>query len=364
MLLDVPELPTAFVAELTEQIPRVAESTVAAVAAQVPGFAAAARDPYRAELRAGVRMAFTGFAALLDHTDAAGPDRIASGARALGRTEARRRRGIEALLSAYQVGTAVHWQEIAVLALRHGLSAATMSALAALVFDYNQRLTAASVEGYTAETRTRERDREALAAALLAGAPTDALRRRAGWTPPATLTCVLIGRGSATSLLAAYPDSLQTPVADSIAVLVPDAARPALLATAAGLDAVVGPSVTWPDVAASLARAQAVAELVDLRPADSEAHLLELVLTGTALTDLRAQVLAPLAGNDRLIDTLRAWLLHVGRRDAVAASLVVHPQTVRYRMQQIRQRYGDRLNDPHEVLNLVVALGPDPRDRR
>jgi len=68
-------------------------------------------------------------------------------------------------------------------------------------------------------------------------------------------------------------------------------------------------------------------------------------------------VLEPLAGNERLMETLRSWLLHTGRRDAIAADLFVHPQTVRYRMGQIREVYGDRLNDPREVLKLVVALG-------
>jgi DNA-binding PucR family transcriptional regulator len=35
----------------------------------------------------------------------------------------------------------------------------------------------------------------------------------------------------------------------------------------------------------------------------------------------------------------------------------VHPQTVRYRMSQLRDVYGDGLDDPHTVLALTVALG-------
>jgi DNA-binding PucR family transcriptional regulator len=103
-----------------------------------------------------------------------------------------------------------------------------------------------------------------------------------------------------------------------------------------------------------------LAKVVAARPLDTEAHLVDLVLTGEPLADLRQQVLEPLQDRPALIETLRAWLLHVGRRDAVAAQLFVHPQTVRYRMGQIREAYGDRLNDPEEVLQLVVALGrPD-----
>ena len=59
---------------------------------------------------------------------------------------------------------------------------------------------------------------------------------------------------------------------------------------------------------------------------------------------------------ERLAETLRSWLLHQGQRDAVAADLFVHAQTVRYRMTQLRELYGERLNDPQEVLELIVAL--------
>jgi DNA-binding PucR family transcriptional regulator len=158
-------------------------------------------------------------------------------------------------------------------------------------------------------------------------------------------------------LVSAYPDSLQAPVEDQVAVLGPDAARGALLGVVAGLDAVVGPTVDWPHVPESFERARQLAGLLEGRPLDTDGHLVDLVLTGDALDDLRRQVLAPLEDRDRLLETLRSWLLNVGRRDAVAAELFVHPQTVRYRMGQIREAYGQRLEDPEEVLKLVVALG-------
>jgi DNA-binding PucR family transcriptional regulator len=76
-------------------------------------------------------------------------------------------------------------------------------------------------------------------------------------------------------------------------------------------------------------------------------------------------VLAPLAAlrpatAERLTETLREWLLHLGRRDEVAAALHVHPQTVRYRMGQIRDLYGARLDDPTTVLALTIALATPP----
>jgi DNA-binding PucR family transcriptional regulator len=64
---------------------------------------------------------------------------------------------------------------------------------------------------------------------------------------------------------------------------------------------------------------------------------------------------------EKLEETLRAWLLHHGRRERIAAELFVHPQTVRYRMGQLRELFGARLDDPRCVLELTLALGvPTP----
>jgi DNA-binding PucR family transcriptional regulator len=83
---------------------------------------------------------------------------------------------------------------------------------------------------------------------------------------------------------------------------------------------------------------------------------------GEALADLRAQVLAPLddlapGPREKLVETLRSWLVHHGRREKIAADLFVHPQTVRYRMGQLRELFGARLEDPRTVLELTIALG-------
>jgi DNA-binding PucR family transcriptional regulator len=72
-------------------------------------------------------------------------------------------------------------------------------------------------------------------------------------------------------------------------------------------------------------------------------------------------VLAPLstltpASEQKLAETLRAWILHQGRREDIASALFVHPQTVRYRMGQLRDLYGDRLDDPDTIRDLTIAL--------
>jgi DNA-binding PucR family transcriptional regulator len=165
--------------------------------------------------------------------------------------------------------------------------------------------------------------------------------------------------------------------ADETAILlVPDAAgarRAALLRALKGRDAVVGPARPWAAVAASVKRAGRARDLIpapDGEALDTEAHLATLLLGSDveALADLRRRVLEPLSElrpstARRLEQTLRSWLLHQGRRDDVAADLTVHPQTVRYRMTQLRELYGDRLRDPATVLELVIALAV-PGDAR
>ena len=144
--------------------------------------------------------------------------------------------------------------------------------------------------------------------------------------------------------------------------------RATLLRRLHGRQAVVGPSRPWLRAQESYLRALRTVELglsaPDSAPLDTESHLPQIVLRAdaVALEDLRRQVLAPLedvkpASREKLEETLRAWLLHQGRRDAVAENLFVHPQTVRYRMQQLRELYGDRLEDPDWVLALTLALG-------
>ena len=48
----------------------------------------------------------------------------------------------------------------------------------------------------------------------------------------------------------------------------------------------------------------------------------------------------------KLEPTLRAWLDLQGRVDPVAHELGVHPQTVRYRLGQLRDLFGPLLDDP------------------
>ena len=367
---------------LRSRLADVADRAVLTIIDEVPSYTGALSGRMGEVIRNAVQLALGGFLTLATRQDADAPKAPAiEGAYQLGRGEARSGRTVEALLAAYRVGARVSWRDMADAAVAAGIDPGQLARFAELVFAYIDELSAASVAGHTDELessgRVRQRNLERLARALLTGAPADAVTaaaERAGWEAPSTLTAVVLPESQvSTALTALDPGTLQ-PTDDvpglpdgHASLLVPGSgaagARPALLRALRDTDAVVGPGSPWLEAAASHARALRCTALGLDGLVDSEEHLAALVLGADpdARADLRARVLAPLADlrpstAEKLTDTLRSWLLHHGRRDAVAEELFVHAQTVRYRVQQLREVYGDRLEDPAFVLDATLAL--------
>ena len=366
----------------------VAEHTVAAIMEEVPAYTGAFSGRLGDNIENAVQMALAGFLRLASRgqdVDAGTPLSSAlEGAYALGRGEARNGRSADALLSAYRVGARVAWRELSATAVAAAVPAETMATFAELVFAYIDELSAASVAGHADELasagRVRRRLLERLGTALLAGAPADALLAaadRADWTPPRTLTAVLLPEAQVRPVVGSLDGRTLQPSEDVPGLpdgeglgvlLVPDVGGPGrarLLRLLGDRHAVAGPARPWLEARTSYQRALRALPLREGSGVlDTEDHLAALVLTADpeALADLRARALAPLkdlrpAVAEKLVETLRSWLLHHGRRDDVAAELFVHPQTVRYRMGQLRELYGEALDDPRTVLDLTVALG-------
>jgi hypothetical protein len=374
------ELSPAAVTEMRGQLSAVADDVVAAIVDEVPSYSDAFDGPMGETIRNAVQLALGGFLTLASRgrtADLRTPTAPAvEGSYQLGRGEARSGRSTDALLAAFRIGARVSWRELSEIAVRNGLTAEVLADFAELVFAYIDELSAAAVAGHTDETETtgrvRQRLLERVAALLLEGASDEELvtaAEQAGWTPPTTLSAVLVpesqvrpvlGRVSAATIHAAEVPGLE----EGALLLVPDAhgrRRTTLLRALRDRGSIAGPAVPWLQARASVDRALRARELgIEL---DTEAELPRLVLHAdeSALADLRARALAPLDSlkpnaREKLYETLRAWLLHQGRRDDVAAALFVHPQTVRYRMGQLRDLYGDELDDPDTVLALTLAL--------
>ncbi len=378
-------LPAAIASEMRRDMAGVAEKTIAAVISEVPSY----RDPFRGRMgrniETAVKVALDGFLDLASRREGidAGEqiDAVLEAAYALGRGEARSGRTMDALAQAYRVGARVAWREMSAAAVNSGLEATQLARLAELVFAYIDELSDASVSGHADELATsgrlRQRRLDRLAVRLIEGAleaDLVAAAERADWEPPALLTTVVLPDVKFRSLRSQLdPRALQVPEETAAVdlgtgftvVLVPvgaGRARAAMLRVLAGADAIVGPPRPWSQVRASYLRVVRTHRL-ELR-GDTDQHLAALVVGADpdARADLRVKVLAPLSeqsatSREKLTETLRAWLLHQGRRDEVAGALFVHPQTVRYRMGQLRDLYGDRLTDPEFVRDAVIALG-------
>jgi DNA-binding PucR family transcriptional regulator len=94
-----------------------------------------------------------------------------------------------------------------------------------------------------------------------------------------------------------------------------------------------------------------------------EDHLPTLLLLADAdlAETLSREALAPLrrlrpGQADRLAGTLLAWLESADDANAAARRLHVHPQTIRYRLRQVSELFGDALNDSDARFRLLLAL--------
>ena len=121
---------------------------------------------------------------------------------------------------------------------------------------------------------------------------------------------------------------------------------------------------------AALGAPGAVARAAQPRPAraadgiircDEQLPALVLLADAELARLLSGQALAPLRGlrpeqADRLAETLLAWLESADNAGVAASRLHVHPQTVRYRLRQLTELFGDGLSDPDSRFALQVAL--------
>lgn len=385
---EVPALPAPTLAAMRAALPGVSSATIRAISSEVPGYRGALDTTAQETLAQAVELALSGFLALAaDQRDPSAPLAPAqAGAYALGRGEARAGRTLDALLAAYRIGARVAWRGLAGAAASAGLTAEALVPFAELVFAYIDQLSAASVAGHAdelaAEDRVRQRHLERLGHGLVVGASPEQLAaeaERARWAPPEALAAVLLPESHADDVLARIDARTLQPIEDvpglpagDAVLLVPDPGdrlAGTLTRTLRGAAAVIGPTVPWQQARTSFVRAlRARTSLPDAGVVHTDELLAELVVVADpdALADLRARALAPLADlrpgtAQRLAETLRSWLLHRGQRDRIAAELYVHPQTVRYRVGQLRALFGEALDDPRAVLELTIALAvPDP----
>lgn len=304
----------------------------------------------------------------------------------LGRIEFESGRPLGDLLAAYRLGARVAWRHVSRASIAQGAGADLLAALAEAVFAFVDALSDATIRGYShAQAQTgaeRDRRRFSLAEMLLAGAEAAAVEAAGaplGWQPPAEVALGLVAEPGRPDLALALAERLgprALPVVradESVGVLVPDLERPgwrrAVAGRLAGLHVVIG--LSGP-VAGLPARVSSSVEALHLMsrgvlpdgdPLFADEHLGELLVhrdpvLAQEIADRQLARLAelPEATRERLCQTLRAWLDHLGDRKATAEALMVHPQTVRYRIDQLSRLLGRDLGGAQARFELAAAL--------
>ena len=360
------------------------EEIIAAVRAGVPEYARPLEGRFGRRITEGVSVALNQFVDLLGVDSSPGDLRVYRG---LGQLEHREGRTLAALQSAYQVGTRTAWRRIADSPAARQLPPDVIFALAEALFTYVEQLGAASVAGWAYEDARNagsvQTRRHALVELLARQPPApvaevERVAAAAAWRLPERLAALVVE--DAVAVAARLPGAVGANLDPVGVVLVPVPERPVPGRTAwqdrvkiavRDRPAVLGPVVALARASRSVARAQAawplhVAGLLGTEPVGvvrADAHLLALLLAAEPelAAELCEHALAPLhtlpaGAGARGEQTLRAWLDAHGDVSVAAATLHVHPQTVRYRLAALREAFGETLDDPGARLELAIAL--------
>ena len=303
--------------------------------------------------------------------------------RAVGRNELRSGRSLDALQAAYRVGARVAWRRMSRTIEAQGAGTETQRLLAEALFLYVDELSALAVEGYAqvqaAAAGARERRRAELFAALISPAPPPAeqvreLARAAEWEPPEMVAALALPERDSATVTRRLGSRALAGAADEVAcLLIADPAAPGTLGTIRAalrqVPAALGPTAPLRSAASTVRRAREVHLLIagGRLPSGSpllvdEAWSALLLCRDDDLVDriahrrLSALAELPAVARDRLTTTLLSWLRTRGHRATMAGELHIHPQTVRYRIMQLRELLGDQLDDPDARFEMELAL--------
>ncbi|NLU69242.1 helix-turn-helix domain-containing protein [Streptomyces sp. HNM0574] len=385
------DVPRARVARFTEralaEAPVLAQDILRAIRREYPGLPLVVDGSGEPMALVGIRRAIEHFVEHLS-TGLDGPHVPPRVFQEFGRGEVLQGRSLDALQAVYRLGIRLAWRRLAQIGTQVEIPPPAMYELADAGFRYLDGLVAESVRGYAEAAARQAGERLRLQRRLLdlmlserhghpAGAAREELADRAariGWALPRTVAvAVLLRPGRSAVPPAVGEDVLLDMECEQPRVVVPEpeaAGRAELLRRAmAGWAGAMGPPVPPEQAAKSLHWARAAVALMErgLLPGgqllDCTEHMEALVLLPPEelIDDLTRRLLAPLddcgpAHRRRLAETLLAWLETRGGAPEVAARLGVHPQTVRYRLRQIRERWGDGIDEPDRRFELEMVL--------
>ncbi|WP_419994658.1 helix-turn-helix domain-containing protein [Streptomyces boninensis] len=294
-------------------------------------------------------------------------------------------RSLDSLQAMYRQGVRLAWRRHAEQGQKVGIPPPAMYALAEAGYAYLDGLVDETVRGYAeaaaqqAEERLRLQ-RRLMDLLLAEDSPLDVKAlgdrsSRVGWALPRQVSVAVLRRpGQAVVSPAVAPDVLLDMDSEQPRLVVPDPGAPGrtegLRRALVGWSGALGPPVPLAAAPMSLRWATTAVALMarGLLPDGEVLHCTEhteallLLPHPELLDDLAQRRLAPLESCGpvharRLSQTLLAWLeSRGGSAPDIAAHLGVHPQTVRYRLRQIRELWGESIDDPARRFELELVL--------
>lgn len=351
----------------------------AEVTASIPAFAASAGSAkFSRDLDTAVRAGLDRFADLVATSQEALSPPVRERFTGLGAAEARDGRSPEYLLSALRIASRLLLRAaVDAVARSRPVGVGEVVDLSDAVTGYIDELASACTDGYARQVREdageSDRRHRHLAGLLLRGGaawPAVAQASAAiGWPSPDRMTPVLVPASQARAVRFRFgADGVLAERGEDAVLLLREIPSRAELAEALhGRRAVIGPTVGWEQVPTAVQLADLTARPAPGEPpAFADDHLADLALSGqhAALAVLTQRRLAGLSGlrpgqRETLLRTLHSWLWHWGSRPEVAAGLFVHPQTVSYRIAQLRQLLDADLDDPRVRFELLLAVSSE-----
>ncbi|MEW2353810.1 helix-turn-helix domain-containing protein [Spirillospora sp. NPDC029432] len=377
------DLPRELADHMRPHLDEVADDMIQEIRTRVREYDRPGDGAYSGTMRQAVERVLHYF---VDRVGDAGHDSgpVADFFRAIGRGEAGEGRSLDAVHTAMRVGGMVAWRRITEGATVLEVSPGTLGAVGEVMMQFQDELATAAAEGYAqakaAVAGEMQRRRKRLLDLLFADPPVGPeaiadLAAAAHWPVPRTIAAVALGRDGHGARQPAFPpDVLVDLTRRTPSLIIPDPDGPGRAnvvdRSLSGRLAVVGPTVPVAEAARSIQWARKTLGLVERGVIEADSgvirsveHMSTLILFQdeeliTSLAELRLAPLAHLrAGQqDRLAETLLAWLQSGRNANEVALRLHVHPQTVRYRLRQLEELFGDQLMDPDLRFDLEIVL--------
>ena len=359
---------------------------VAAVRDAVPAYRQPLTGKFREVLVGGVEMAIMQCFRFIEDPNASRSEWLEV-FRYAGRVEFLEGRTMDSLQTAVRVGARTVWRHIGRAGKDLGMSADALLTLAEAIFAYVDDICVVAVAGYTEAqaqaSGSYERKRRQLLKLLLdrIGQPQQVadLAAAVDWRLPGTVAVVA---------LEYRPDHLRLPApslgrdvlvdleSTDPCLLLPDPATGAAFDKAAaeleralvGRRAAIGPAVPLAEAHRSRSVARRALALrhrrmlpeTDLIRCDQHLGALLRFVDEPLVSHLAERVrdvLNPLTDKqrERAASTLHAWLRTRGDINEAADVLAVHPQTVRYRLNQLESLLGEQLADPEQRFLMEVS---------